>query len=64
MGCVEEHDTRGRKISASTTRLLGLIDLLPNGAVEYLSCQPYLQCSDACKPIGEKGSEIISLPPL
>ena len=32
------------KTSVSTV-LLGLIDLLPNGAVEYLSCQPYLQCS-------------------
>ena len=48
------------KISASTTRLLRLTDLLPNGAVEYLSCQPYLQCSNACKPIGEKGSEYLS----
>ena len=36
------------KTSVSTTKLLGLIDLLPNGGVEYLSCQPYLECSKTC----------------
>ena len=42
---------RPQKSRQALQKLLGLIDLLPNGAVEYLSCQPYLRCSDVVNPL-------------
>eukprot|EP00041_Stephanoeca_diplocostata_P019927 m.436485 g.436485 ORF g.436485 m.436485 type:complete len:691 (-) comp21425_c0_seq6:779-2851(-) len=40
---------RSAQTSASSGRLLGLLDMLPGTGTEYLACQPYLACSSECQ---------------
>lgn len=40
---------RSAQTSASSGRLLGLLDMLPGTGTEYLTCQPSLACSSECR---------------